>query len=113
MPESTVEQIVGERQAGSTLVLGLSGELDLHAAIRCGPPIDRALTSRPRHTVVDLREVTFLDCSGLALLLRVRKQVARWGGAFAVHCPDRTALRVLRYVTLTAPLTFVESLPAD
>ncbi|MEU8890609.1 STAS domain-containing protein [Streptomyces sp. NPDC048442] len=111
MSESTVDQAVEARRAGNALVLAMTGELDLFAALQCGPQIDRVLTSHPPRTVVDLRRVTFLDCSGLALLLRVRGQVARWGGEFEVHCPDRDVLRILQYVELLVPLTFVEELP--
>ncbi|MFI0982289.1 STAS domain-containing protein [Streptomyces sp. NPDC021093] len=110
MSESTVEQAVEAHMSGDTLVLVLAGELDLFASLQCGPQIDRALTSQPRRTVVDLRRVTFLDCSGLALLLRVRGQAARWGGELALHCPDRRALRILQYVDVVVPLTFVEVL---
>ncbi|MGW7415292.1 STAS domain-containing protein [Streptomyces sp. NPDC054863] len=111
MSESTVEKAVEARRAGSALVVVLAGELDLFASLQWGPQIDRALTHHPPRTVVDLRQVTFMDCSGLALLLRVRGQVARWGGEFALHCPDRRTLRILRYVEVMVPLDFVETLP--
>ncbi|MFJ2745504.1 STAS domain-containing protein [Streptomyces sp. NPDC087440] len=113
MPESVVEQPVEVRRAGGALVLGLSGELDLYAGLRVGPLVDRALRGHPSHVVVDLTRVTFMDCGGLSLLLRVRGQVARWGGEFAVHCPERRVLRILRYVDLEEPLRIIEALPPD
>ncbi|MFD3515189.1 STAS domain-containing protein [Streptomyces sp. NPDC058657] len=113
MPETSVGQPVQLRRAGSTLVLSLTGELDLFSALGCAPQIDRALFAQPPRTVADLRGVTFIDCSGLALLLRVRTRVARWGGEFALHCPDRAKLRILRYVDVGEPLRFVEALPGD
>lgn len=115
MPDSFVEQAaeqsVAVRRTGDCLVLGLAGELDLFAMLSRGPLIDRALTPCPPRIVVDLRAVTFVDCGGLALLLRVRGKVAGWGGEFAIHCPDRRTLRLLRYVALPEPLTFVAALP--
>ncbi|GHA32733.1 hypothetical protein GCM10010329_65160 [Streptomyces spiroverticillatus] len=99
------------RRAGSALVLGLSGELDLYAGLRVGPLVDRALRGHPPLVVADLTRITFMDCGGLSLLLRVRGQTARWGGDFAVHCPSRRVLRILRYVELDEPLRFVTALP--
>jgi anti-anti-sigma factor len=111
MPENSAEPSVEALRADDALVLEIAGELDLYAALRHGPRIDRALVSRPARTVVDLRRVTFLDCGGLALLTRVRRQVTGWGGEFTVYCPNRRALRILRYVEVGPPLSFVEELP--
>ncbi|MFF0744044.1 STAS domain-containing protein [Streptomyces sp. NPDC004111] len=111
MSQSAAEQPVRLRRAGDVLVVTLAGELDLFMALQCGPPIDRALIARPGRTVADLSGVTFIDCSGLALLLRMRRRAARWGGEFAICSPDRGLLRILRYVEVGEPLAFVDSLP--
>ncbi len=111
MPESLVEPAVEVRRAGDTLVLALRGELDLCAGLRAGPLTDRALRGHPRRVVVDLTRVTFLDCGGLSLLLRIRARVADRGGEFAVHCPEPRLLRILRYVRLDEPLRTVAELP--
>ncbi|GAA3491996.1 STAS domain-containing protein [Streptomyces cremeus] len=113
MPESFVEQAVEVRRAGDALVLALRGELDLYAGLRVGPLTDRALRGHPRRVVVDLTRVTFLDCGGLSLLLRMRGQVTRRGGEFAVHCPEPRLLRILRYVRLDEPLRTVAELPSS
>ncbi|MFI5802109.1 STAS domain-containing protein [Streptomyces sp. NPDC051561] len=113
MPESSVEKPVELRRVGDTLVVALNGELDLYAALQCGPPIDRALAARPRRTVADLTWVTFMDCSGLALLVRMRRRTAHWGGEFVLHSPDPERFRILRYVDVGEPLRFVGALPGD
>ncbi|GHH53480.1 STAS domain-containing protein [Streptomyces candidus] len=111
MPELIARPSLKALRTDDSLVLRIAGELDLHAALHHGPRIDRALVARPPRTVADLHGVTFLDCSGLSLLIRVRRQVARWGGEFTVYCPNRKALRILRYVDVGPPLDFVEQLP--
>jgi anti-anti-sigma factor len=113
MPESVVEQTVEVRLVGGALVLVLAGELDLYAGLRLGPSIDRALGGHPSRVVVDLSRVTFMDCGGLSLLLRVRGRATCWGGTFAVYCPEPRTLRILRYVGLDEPLHFVEALPSS
>ncbi|MCX5204106.1 STAS domain-containing protein [Streptomyces sp. NBC_00237] len=113
MPESVVEQTVEVRPVGGALVLALAGELDLYAGLRLGPSIDRALSGRPSRVVADLSRVTFMDCAGLSLLLRVRGRTTRRGGAFSVYCPESSrTCRILRYVDLDEPLHFVEALPS-
>jgi anti-sigma B factor antagonist len=46
--------------------------------------------------VLDLADVSFLDCSGLRALLRVHHQVRRWGGVGRLVAPGRVAGRVLK-----------------
>lgn len=64
----------------SAEVLPLEGEIDLHVS----PRLDRALASmikkRPPHVVVDLSGVTFIDSSGLAVLIRALQNVKEYGG---------------------------------
>jgi anti-anti-sigma factor len=66
-----------ERDGGETAVLVLAGELDLYRA----PAVEEALAeANVRHLVVDLRLVTFIDATTLALLLAAsRRQHAQEG----------------------------------
>ena len=48
------------------------------------------------HVVLDLTDVSFLDCSGLRTLLRVHHQVRRWGGVSRLAAPPPLAGRVLK-----------------
>jgi anti-anti-sigma factor len=61
-------------------VLPLEGEIDLHVS----PRIERSLASiiqkRPAKIVVDLSGVTFIDSSGLAVLINARQNVQEYGG---------------------------------
>ncbi|WP_214405694.1 STAS domain-containing protein [Pseudonocardia lacus] len=64
----------GERQfalttaaRGETVVVGVSGELDLHSAPRLMEAVDEAM-QRTELVVIDLTEVDFLGSSGLGVL---------------------------------------------
>ncbi|MEV6110797.1 STAS domain-containing protein [Streptomyces sp. NPDC051940] len=91
-----------EAQDGCTLVV-LGGELDAFAGGRLGPELD-ALTApdvpEPPTLVIDLREVTFADCSGLSLLVRSRRRARRLGGSVRLVCAAPRILRVLRLTRL-------------
>jgi anti-sigma B factor antagonist len=61
-------------------VLPLEGEIDLHVS----PGLERSLTSiikkHPDQVVVDLSGVTFIDSSGMAVLIRAMQNVKEYGG---------------------------------
>lgn len=102
------------RLVDETLILVLYGEIDVWAHQVLAPRLKRLLADRPnRQVVVDLRPVTFLDASGLRLLVLVKRHcVARE----ARVCLVRGVPRVRRVLCLTGLNTcFVEwdSLPPE
>ena len=55
---------------------------------------------QPEHLVIDLRDVTFMDSAGLAVLVRIRKQQLRHGGAVTVTNPIPRVNRILKITGL-------------
>ncbi|GAA2610602.1 STAS domain-containing protein [Streptomyces axinellae] len=85
-------------------VLELHGEIDLAVVLATTPQL-YTLTASPRpRLVADLRPVTFIDCSGLAMLVDVRSRVLAGGGSFTMVCADPRVLRLLRITGLTSLL---------
>ncbi|MBZ4016390.1 hypothetical protein CCS38_11670 [Streptomyces purpurogeneiscleroticus] len=58
--------------------------------------------------VVDLRHITFMDCSGLDLLCRLRDQVTARGGRLALMNPRPIVLRLLKLAALREPFELVD-----
>ena len=55
---------------GATITAALIGELDHHAAAEVRQKIDTAVLScRPRRLVIDLERLTFMDSSGIGLIM--------------------------------------------
>ena len=80
-----------------TLTLRFSGELDHHFA----RDALTALTERidaflPRVCVLDLRELTFMDSSGIALILRAEREMQELQGKLILVNVPEQPLRVLR-----------------
>jgi anti-sigma B factor antagonist len=71
---------------GGELDLMTAGQLEAFALGACRPG---------DQVVLDLADVSFLDCSGLRALLRVHHQVRRWGGVSRLVAPAPVAGRVL------------------
>lgn len=96
----------------------LSGELDHHTArlMRC--EIDREITEkRPRRLVIDFSGVTFMDSSGIGLIMGRYKLMNERGGSVTVARPPVYIKKVLRLagVDRLAPIsdTLDDLLPAE
>ncbi|MCI2055843.1 MAG: anti-sigma factor antagonist [Oscillibacter sp.] len=78
------------------LLLELSGELDHHGARDAIAETERAIDAAlPRRLMLDFSGVTFMDSSGIALILRAQKRMQNLGGSMVVcHVPQQ-AKRVL------------------
>jgi len=78
---------------GEALILSLRGEIDfLNAA-----PVTEAITAalaqaRPALVRVDLSEVTFLDSSGIAMLVAAMRSARDTSASFRVERPDAAVL---------------------
>lgn len=80
----------------SGLTIALSGEIDHHAARDMMSELDQAIAERlPSRLVLDLSGVTFMDSSGIAVLLRALRQMERHGGSLRAANIPVQARRVL------------------
>lgn len=80
----------------SGLTITLSGEIDHHAARDMMAQLDQAIAERvPARLTLDLSGVTFMDSSGIAVLLRARRQLGHNGGVLRVANIPAQARRVL------------------
>ncbi len=81
---------------GDRVVLRLHGELDMATS----PLLDRALTTMfndsTTSVVIDLSCLTFLDSSGISMLLGAGRQAEAAGLDFLVRSPNRPVLKALR-----------------
>ena len=89
------------------LTITLTGELDHHAARELMESIDRLLEQvLPARTLLDLGELSFMDSSGIAVVLRAKRRMEALSGTLMVVNIPRQAARVLetaglsRYVDL-------------
>ena len=80
----------------SALTIALSGEIDHQVARNMMDAITDAVAERlPARLVLDMSGVTFMDSSGIAVLLRALRQVQLIGGTLRVTDIPAQARRVL------------------
>ncbi len=65
-------------------VLPLEGEIDLHVSPRVAAALGAMIDQRPERLVVDLSAVSYIDSSGLAVLIEGMQNVEAYGGKFVL-----------------------------
>ncbi|MDT3399384.1 STAS domain-containing protein [Streptomyces sp. B1866] len=88
------------RTAGTAALVEVHGEIDLSTAPELTAALDAATARARPDVVVDLRPVTFLDCSGLSALCRARHRALDRGGRLRLVLDDPYRLRILRLAGL-------------
>lgn len=76
-------------------VMIVRGDLDLDAAQRLRPDLCVALNHAAEGIDLDLRDVDFCDCSGLNVLLGLRRQAVKAGKTVTIRACSPTVERVL------------------
>lgn len=70
------------RQEGTAAIIELTGEVDLHHT----PAVHKALLvmcqDKPHQLVIDMTEVSYLDSSGIGVLVEVFRRVNGYEGQF-------------------------------
>lgn len=73
------------QQKGSVLLVRLVGELDHHTAEQLRNQVEDNLAKKQiKHIVLNLEQLTFMDSSGLGVILGRYKQVRAIGGEMVV-----------------------------
>lgn len=95
-------------EQGRTLTARLAGEIDHHAAREImdelGEQIDAAL---PERLVLELSQVTFMDSSGIAVLLNAWRRMGQLEGTVEVCQVPQQAEKVLQAAGLNRLMKFV------
>ncbi len=97
------------RKAESATVVEVGGEVELHSAGQLRDELVRAGASDNPCVVVDLSRVTFIDSTGLGVLVGAFKSV-RERGALSLVCPQRSVRRVLEITGLTQVFPIFDTL---
>jgi anti-sigma B factor antagonist len=65
-------------------VLPLEGEIDLHISPDIAASLRAIIQKKPKRLIVDLARVSYIDSSGLAVLIEAMQNVNAYGGKFAL-----------------------------
>jgi anti-sigma B factor antagonist len=112
-----VEQLtVGTRTAGEYVILTLSGELDVTNAAEAEEAVRAAWQDASSPLVFDLSRLTFMDSTGVRVLVRARRRATQRGGTVALAGLTPSVSRIMEVTGLNRAFsihaTLGEALPA-
>ena len=92
---------------GRVLTVNVTGEVDHHHARTIMTEMEQAVgAALPRQLILDLSGVTFMDSSGIAVVMRARQRMRELGGCIVLRNAGPQPRKVLeaagldRFVTL-------------
>lgn len=94
-----------------TLIVALSGELDHHSATEVKDMVEAIIKNRGvQNLIFDFSELTFMDSSGIGVVVGRYKLIAAMGGNVAIVSCNKTVDRLLNMSGITKLITTYRSL---
>ena len=87
------------RECDGQIIVALRGVLDVADAVSVAAALT-AVAARQRDIIIDLAGLEFIDSSGVAALVRGRRQARYAGGELLLAAPQQQVLRVLTLTRL-------------
>lgn len=85
-----------------TTVIAVAGEIHVSTAPQFSRLLNAAIAGGKTAVVLDLDGVTFIDSTGLSVLLNGLRRVTRKGGSLVLVCTNPTVLRLFQITKLDA-----------
>jgi anti-anti-sigma factor len=87
----------------------MSGELDLASSPALQEELDRIASSRSQLLIIDLRELDFMDSTGLSVLVRAHQRAEEQGRQVAMVKGPQQVQRLLSLTGVGDKLTLVDT----
>jgi anti-sigma B factor antagonist len=94
---------------GETLVFALRGSLDLATSPTVKAALSDAIERGESKLIVDLRQLEFLDSTGLSVLIGAHRRAAERGGSLRLVVSEGQILRLLTITGLVAVFSVYHS----
>jgi anti-sigma B factor antagonist len=101
--------LVDEAVDEKTHVVSLRGEIDASTAPRLGSRLFGLADEGMRGVVVDLSEVTFMDSTGIGVLLNALRHFTIRHAKMVLVCPTERVMRPFQITGLVGHLTIFDS----
>jgi anti-anti-sigma factor len=102
---------VGKHQVDQTVVLTVSGEVDMLSSPQLAQSIQTALASKPAALIIDLSKVSFLASAGMTVLVTAQSDVQP-PTRFAVVANGSATSRPIKLMGIDSVLPLYNSLDA-
>jgi anti-sigma B factor antagonist len=85
-------------------LLAVNGELDIASALALAGPLSAIANDGDGSVVIDLSGLSFMDSTGMSVLLNARRRLTRQGRGMLVVCPAGAVLRVFELTSMVETL---------
>ena len=92
---------VTTQDSGGHVTVSLKGELDLSSVGKVEEELERVEKDGPAVLVLDLSQLSFLDSTGLGVMVGALKRVRTNNGELALVCSESRILKVFEITGLT------------
>jgi anti-sigma B factor antagonist len=98
---------ISTRKKGKHLIVSLAGELNLYNVGEVKSQITSAISPDTSSLVMDFKDLTYIDSSGIGLMAQLKKKYSSGGGHFSLMGVSKEVMDVLRITALDSFFTFV------
>ena len=88
------------KELGEHTVVSVSGEVDLYNVSKLKKTLFDIISKNVKSLVIDMKEVSYMDSSGIGALVASQKKIKINNGKFALLNLNEDVLNVLRLATL-------------
>jgi anti-sigma B factor antagonist len=100
---------VETHDGSQAVIIGVSGELDLASSPALEHELERGAASQAETVIVDLRDLEFMDSTGLSVLVRAHQRATEHGQRFGVVKGPQQVQRLLSLTGVADRLTLADS----
>jgi anti-sigma B factor antagonist len=103
---------IGARTEVDAAVLSLAGEVDVANAAQVRDAALKLVEGGPKHLVVDLGGVEYMDSTGLGMLVGLRKRLNEQGGDVVIAAAQPRVAKLFVMTGLAQVFQIYEDVPA-
>lgn len=107
-----VDLVLTTRQVGAATIVAAAGEIDVFTAPDLDAELTKAVDSGQGNMIIDLREVSFLDSTGLGILVKCLKQAKTAGGSLRLVVSSEKIRKIFDITGLDAAMPIFDTVEA-
>ncbi|HEX6713816.1 MAG TPA: STAS domain-containing protein [Thermoleophilaceae bacterium] len=96
---------------GDEHLISVAGQVDLYTAPELKVAVTQVIDDGAQRVIVDLTETTFMDSTGLGVLVGAKKRLRALDGSIAIVSPDAGIRRLFEISGLTHLFEIYETRP--
>lgn len=93
---------------GNSVLVTIRGDLDIQVAEHVADELSRVESTNPDVLVLDLRRLSFMDSSGMAIVAAARARAQAAGRRFAIVAPPAGVMRAFEVSGLAELVTIAD-----